>query len=155
MKTQTPLRSIAALSALGDKPVRFVLPDGGRIPDHAHITEVGRIDREFLDCGGKRRKTLFCCLQAWVADDTEHRLPARKLAAIIGRALHPLGLGDLPVEIEYEDGLISQFPVVSVAAGEAVTVHLGTKHTDCLAKEVCLPPALLPPEHCAPGSGCC
>ena len=146
----------ALLSALGDKPVRFVLPDGGRIPDHAHITEVGRVDREFLDCGGERRKTSFCCLQAWVADDTEHRLPARKLAAIIGRALEPLGLESLPVEIEYEDGVISQFPVVSVGAGDMVTVHLGTKHTDCLAKEVCLPPAAgSAAECCAPGSKCC
>jgi hypothetical protein len=146
----------ALLSALGDKPVRFVLPDGGRIPDHAHITEVGRVDREFLDCGGERRKTSFCCLQAWVADDTEHRLPARKLAAIIGRALEPLRLARLPVEIEYEDGVISQFPVVSVGAGELVTVHLGTKHTDCLAKEVCLPPAAgSAAACCAPGSNCC
>ncbi len=144
------------LSAFGDKPVRFLLPDGGRIPDHAHITEVGRVDREFLDCGGERRKTSFCCLQAWVADDTEHRLPARKLAAIIGRALDPLGLASLPVEIEYEDGVISQFPVVSVGAGDMVTVHLGTKHTDCLAKEVCLPPAAgSAAECCAPGSNCC
>ena len=145
----------ALLSALGDKPVRFVLPDGGRIPDHAHITEVGRVDREFLDCGGERRKTSFCCLQAWVADDTGHRLPARKLSDIIGRALEPLDLGALPVEVEYEDGFISQFPVVSVAAGETVTIHLGTKHTDCLAKEVCLPPVVSSSECCAPGSGCC
>jgi hypothetical protein len=90
-----------------------------------------------------------------VADDTDHRLPARKLAAIIDRALEPLGLAGLPVEIEYEDGLISQFPVASVSAGEAVTVHLGTKHTDCLAKEVCLPPAKPTADRCAPGSGCC
>jgi hypothetical protein len=145
----------ALLSASAEKTVRFILPDGGRIPDHAHITEVGRVDREFLDCGGERRKTSFCCLQAWVADDTEHRLAAGKLASIIGRALEPLGLAGLPVEIEYEDGVISQFPVVSVGAGEVVTIHLGTKHTDCLAKEVCLPPAG-PSSGCGtPGSGCC
>jgi hypothetical protein len=144
----------ALLSAFGDKPVRFILPDGGRIPDHAHITEVGRVDREFIDCGGELRKTSFCCLQAWVADDTDHRLPARKLAAIIERALQPLGLASLPVEIEYEDGVISQFPVQSVAAGDTVTVHLGTKHTDCLAKEVCLPSSV-PDACCAPGAGCC
>lgn len=144
----------ALLSAFGDKSVRFILPDGGRIPDHAHITEVGRVDREFLDCGGELRKTSFCCLQAWVADDTDHRLPAGKLVAIIERALQPLGLAGLPVEIEYEDGVISQFPVQSVGAGEAVTVHLGTKHTDCLAKDVCLPPSA-PDACCTPGSGCC
>ena len=145
----------ALLSALGDKPVRFVLPDGGRIPDHAHITEVGRVDREFLDCGGERRKTSFCCLQAWVADDTDHRLPSGKLAEIIGRALEPLGLGGLPVEIEYEDGYVSQFPVVSLETGDVVLVRLGTKHTDCLAKDVCLPPAAVGDSCCTPGSGCC
>jgi hypothetical protein len=90
-----------------------------------------------------------------VADDTDHRLPARKLAAIIERALPPLGLAALPVEIEYEDGLITQFPVISVGAGEAVVVQLGSKHTDCLAKEVCLTAAAPSAECCAPGSGCC
>ncbi|MEX1110287.1 MAG: DUF6428 family protein [Chthoniobacterales bacterium] len=145
----------ALLSTFGDKPLRFILPDGGRVPDHAHITEVGRVDREFLDCGGEHRKTSFCCLQAWVADDTDHRLSAGKLAAIIARALEPLGLANLPVELEYEDGLVSQFPVVSVGADEVVTVHLGTKHTDCLAKEICLPPSAGSADYCPPGSGCC
>ena len=145
----------ALLAAFGEKPVSFVLPDGGRIPDHAHITEVGRIDREFLDCGGVMRRSSFCCLQAWVADDTDHRLYAGKLTAIISRALEPLGLAALPVEIEFEDGLISQFPLVSVSAGDAVVLHLGAKHTDCLAKEICLPvPGAA--EGCGtPGSGCC
>jgi hypothetical protein len=143
----------SALAAGGDLPVRFLLPDGGLVPAHAHVTEVGRVDREFLDCGGERRKTSFCCLQAWVAGDTDHRLPARKLAAILGRALEPLGLGGLPVEVEYEDGMISQFPVVSVTLEDsAVALRLGRKHTDCLAKDVCLPPAA---GGCAPGAGCC
>jgi len=64
-------------------------------------------------------------------------------------------LAGLPVEIEYEDGFISQFPVVSIGAGDAVDVHLGTKHTDCLAKDVCLPSATPTSERCSPGSGCC
>lgn len=145
----------ALLAAFGEKPVSFVLPDGGRIPAHAHITEVGRIDREFLDCGGVLRRTSFCCLQAWVADDTDHRLSAGKLVTIIGRALEPLGLAALPVEVEYEDGLISQFPVVSVSAGDVVVLHLGTKHTDCLAKEICLPVPGAAEGSCKPDSGCC
>jgi hypothetical protein len=89
-----------------------------------------------------------------VADDKDHRLPARKLAVIIDRALEPLRLGDLPVEIEYEDGFISQFPVIAVDGSDAVIIHLGTKHTDCLAKDVCLPPAASATS-CSPGSGCC
>src|SRR4051812_20779768 len=47
----------------------FVLPDGDRIPAHAHITEVGRIDKRFIDCGGTIRSLANCTLQAWVAED--------------------------------------------------------------------------------------
>ncbi len=146
---------VGLLAAAGEKDVRFLLPDGGFIPAHAHITEVGRVDREFLDCGGELRKTSFCCLQSWVADDEDHRLPAAKLASIIRRALEPLGLSGLQVEIEYEDGYVSQFPVVSLETGDVVLVRLGTKHTDCLAKEVCLPPAAVGDSCGDPGSGCC
>ena len=47
---------------------------------------------------------------------------------------------DLPVEVEYEAGVISQAPLagVSVVNG-ALQLQLGAKHTDCLAKDVCLP----------------
>lgn len=143
------------LGAAGAKEVRFLLPDGGLVPAHAHITEVGRVDREFLDCGGELRKTSFCCLQAWVANDEDHRLPAAKLSSIIRRALEPLRLSGLPVEIEYEDGFVSQFPVVSMETDDVALIRLGTKHTDCLAKDVCLPPSASDDPCCSPGSGCC
>ena len=135
--------------------LRFLLPDGGIVPAHAHITEVGRVDKTFFDCGATFRKTSFLCLQAWVADDIEHRLPAGKLADIIERAA-PLFQGDdLEVELEYEDGLISQFPVQSLSVdGEFVVVFLSTKHTDCLAKDICLVPSQ-ESEGCCVGSGCC
>ena len=135
--------------------LRFLLPDGGIVPAHAHITEVGRVDKTFFDCGATFRKTSFLCLQAWVADDIDHRLPAGKLADIIDRA-EPLFQGDdLEVELEYEDGLISQFPVQSLSVdAESVVVFLSTKHTDCLAKDICLAPAQ-ESEGCCSGSGCC
>jgi len=100
-------------------------------------------------------KSRFFCLQAWVADDTDHRLPAGKLADIIDLAA-PLFQGDdLDVELEYEDGLISQFPVESLAVdAESVVVFLSTKHTDCLAKDICLAPAQ-ESEGCCSGSGRC
>ncbi|MBJ7326945.1 MAG: hypothetical protein JHC52_06325 [Chthoniobacterales bacterium] len=133
----------------------FVLPDGGMIPPHAHVTEVGRVDRRFLDCGATLRQTSFCCLQTWVADDTHHRLTAGKLAGILGRATQPLDLAELPLEVEYEDGFISQFPVISGRAHEdALVFELGLKHTDCLAKELCLPPAK-DDGACCGDSGCC
>ncbi|MEI8292690.1 MAG: DUF6428 family protein [bacterium] len=146
------------VQALEDSPLltlRFVLPDGGLIPEHAHITEVGRVDKTFLDCGGTLRKLSSFCLQAWVADDTDHRLNAGKLVDILKRALPLLGGEDLNVELEYEDGIVSQFPVQSVSAsGDSMFILLGTKHTDCLAKDICLPPAKNV-DGCSPGSGCC
>ena len=152
------MKSSAFVSSLKQNPthnLKFVLPDGGIIPSYAHITEVGRVDKTFFDCGATFRKSSFLCLQAWVADDTDHRLPAGKLADIIDRAA-PLFQGeDLEVELEYEDGLISQFPVESLSVdGESVAVFLSTKHTDCLAKDICLAPAQ-ESEGCCSGSGCC
>lgn len=136
--------------------LRFLLPDGGMIQPHAHITEVGRVDKTFLDCGGTVRKTSFLCLQAWVADDLDHRLPAGKLAEIIERATPILGADDLPVELEYEDGLLSQFPVTGARAeGDVLLFALSAKHTDCLAKELCLPPAPAGDSGCCGGTGCC
>ena len=149
----TEFRSLLALHP--DARIVFVLPDGGMIPRHAHVTEVGRVDRRFLDCGGTLRQTSFCCLQTWVADDTQHRLTAGKLASILERAAQPLDLGDLSVEIEYEDGFISQFPVEAGGVDEgALVFKLGLKHTDCLAKELCLPPGK-DDGACCEGSGCC
>ncbi len=132
----------------------FVLPDGGIIPAHAHITEAGRVDKSFIDCGGAVRRVSACTLQAWVADDTEHRIQPGKLASVLDLAA-PLFLGDdLDVEVEYEDGYLSQFPVLEArATASALLLQLGTKHTDCLAKDVCLPNNAAPAESC--GTGCC
>ena len=130
----------ASLQSSPTHPLRFVLPDGDVIAAHAHITEVGRIDKTFIDCGGTVRKVSTCSLQAWVADDTDHRLEPGQLAMILDKASPILSGEDLDVEIEYEDCQISQFPVESVAATDGgLEFHLGTKHTDCLAKDVCLP----------------
>jgi hypothetical protein len=152
------MKTSLLLKTLRDHPERhlqFLLPDGGFIPIHAHITEVGRVDKTFLDCGATVRKVSTLCLQSWVADDVDHRLPAAKLADIIERAAPILGDEDLDVEIEYEEGFISQFPIESAKQqGDLIVFTLGSKHTDCLAKEICLPK---PQESssCCSGTGCC
>src|SRR6476620_3328794 len=140
----------AHLEAHPQAQLRFVLPDGDVIAAHAHITEVGRVDKSFIDCGGTIRRNSACSLQAWVAEDVDHRLSPGKLAGVLDLAA-PLFLGDdLPVEIEYEDCAISQFPVLSVSqeAEGVLRFVLGSKHTDCLAKELCLPQA-------QEGASCC
>ncbi|MEO7319823.1 MAG: DUF6428 family protein [Chthoniobacteraceae bacterium] len=132
----------------------FILPDGDLVPAHFHITEAGRVDKSFIDCGSPLRRTATCSLQAWVAADLDHRFTPGKLAGV-PKAADPLFLGaDLDVEIEYEDCAISQFPVhEATAKGSTLSFHLGAKHTDCLAKDVCLPQAAV--GECCGATGCC
>jgi hypothetical protein len=161
--TITPF--LAALHAHAEKPVSLLLPDGGFVPAHFHITEVGHVTKRFIDCGGTRRTQETCLLQTWVHDDLDHRLTAGKLAAIFSHAGDLLPHHDLPVEIEYEDYVVAQFPVESASVIDgALTFHLGLKHTDCLARGICLPGECAPAapvavsattSSCTPGSGCC
>jgi hypothetical protein len=146
------------LQAAASHELHFVMPDGGRIPVHAHITEVGRTDRRFLDCGGTLRNVASCTLQAWVAEDIEHRLLPGKLLAILERAEPILEIDGLDVEVEYEDGFLSQFPVLGAKTVDGILeFHLGTKHTDCLARELCLPAEAADGAEscCQVGGGCC
>ena len=118
----------------------IVLPDGTAVPRHFHVTEVGHVAKHFVDCGGTFRASESCVLQTWTAAEADdgHRLTAGKLARILGLAQRILPSDDLPVEVEYEAGRISQFPVESVSGGNAgLTLQLAAKHTDCLAREKC------------------
>lgn len=139
-----------------DLKLAFLLPDGSAIPAHAHVTEVGRVDKTFLDCGGDPHRDSTCQLQTWVAEDVDHRLTAGKLRNIFDLAASLLGDEDLDVEVEFEPKWISQFPVESASAHEGVlTFQLGSKHTDCLAKETCLTELYPEKSDCCGSSGCC
>jgi hypothetical protein len=152
----------AHLRAHPDHALNFILPDGRRLPAHVHVTEAGHVTKRCVDCGGTFRTEESCVLQAWTGreHDDGHRLPAGKLAKILEIAAPILPSGELPVEIEFETGVVSQYPVESVAAGPTeLALQLGTKHTDCLAKEKCGvgPETVVEPagESCCAGSGCC
>jgi hypothetical protein len=135
--TITELKDVLNLNP--DKGLKFVLPNKETIPARFHITEVGHVQKNFIDCGGTRRTTSACVLQAWVAThDEDHALSAGKLASILKLAKKILPSEDLAVEVEFEAPYISQFPIASAeTSGDALVFRLGTKHTDCLAKEQC------------------
>ncbi len=131
------------LQAHPDKPFHLVLPGGSAVPVSFHITEVGYVTKKFIDCGGRLHTVQTCQLQAWLGSDTDHRLYAGKMAGVLrlaeAKGVLPAG-EDLEVEIEYEDAALSQHPVAGYAVTpEAVVLTLAAKHTDCLAKEFCLP----------------
>jgi hypothetical protein len=138
---------------------RLRLPDGGAVPVSFHITEVGRVEKTFLDCGGTLRHTTTCQLQVWVGADYDHRIETGKMAGILAKARELLADDSVPVEIEYEDRVISQYTISGAEiTPEAVILNLAHKHTECLAPELCgLPP--LPGKKsagpCCGPSGCC
>ena len=140
-----------ALAKCPESVVRFALPNGAAVPAHAHVTEVARIDKHFVDCGGTVRQESMCRLQTWVASDEDHRLNAGKLLRILEKAKPLLKSEDLEVDVEHEVGYISQFLVEGVSAsGLEVTLQLGTRHTACLAIDQCCPPGATAGEQCCP-----
>jgi hypothetical protein len=131
------------LSENSRRNIRFVLPTGSKVPPHAHVTEVARMDKRFIDCGGTFRTETLCRLQTWFADDTDHRLTAGKLLAILDKSASFLETENLEVDVEHEAPFISQFPISKAETeDEVLMVQLGVKHTACLAEEKCLPPNL-------------
>ena len=119
------------------KNIRFVLPDGDPVPADFHVTEVGHVVKNFIDCGGSVRRQETCLLQAWVAgNDPDHRLSGAKLANILELSGKVIPSDQL--EVEYEACSVAQYKVESAAAaGNELLFQLAHKHTDCLAREAC------------------
>jgi hypothetical protein len=117
--------------------MHIMLPDGTFVPSHFHVTEVGKVNKKFIDCGGTHREINSCVLQVWVAHDVDHRLKSDKLAKILNLAT-PILEDDLPLEIEYGSEYVSQYPVGSVeVTPKGLLLLLGSKHTECLAPDKC------------------
>jgi hypothetical protein len=145
--------------------VRFILPNGESVPAHAHVTEVARIEKRFIDCGGTLRNDSLCRLQTWFSDDVDHRLTAGKLAKSLEKATAILQSDDLDIDVEHEVVYITQFPLdaVEVSANE-ITFRLVERHTACLALDKCKPapqplsdlnPLKFNFRENQPSSGCC
>jgi len=147
---------VEALNKADGRIVRFELPTTSLLTPHVHVTEVARIDKKFVDCGGTLRTDSSCRLQVYQADDTEHRITAAKFAQILAKGAGVLGSTNLPVEVEVEAPYLSVFPVIASRLEEKqVVISLGIRHTACLAEDVCFPVNLQNKSACAPGSGCC
>tara|TARA_R110002020_G_scaffold271085_2_gene486341 strand:- start:733 stop:1200 length:468 start_codon:yes stop_codon:yes gene_type:complete len=140
--------------------IAFQLPNGELVPNHFHVTEVGKINKKFIDCGGTLRNEEVVNFQLWNAEDYDHRLHPEKLLNIIELSERVLEIGDLEIEVEYQAETIGKFGLDF----DGTHFLLTTKQTDCLAKDQCGIPAEKPKKKlaeiqtansCAPGSGCC
>lgn len=141
------------------KTIGFQLPNGELVPSHFHVTEVGKITKHFIDCGGTVRDEEVVNFQLWNANDYDHRLHPEKLINIIELSEKVLGIEDLEVEVEYQGETIQKFGLEFDGYGFLLT----SKQTDCLAKDKCGIPAEKPKvklselqtTNCSPNSGCC
>lgn len=127
-----------ALKNNPDKELNFYLPDSERIPQHFHITDVGSVVRNFIDCGGQTRTEQYVQIQLWLGADTDHRLTTDTADKILQQSQPVLNLlPDLShseVMIEYKRDLISQYPIESIKeTGTEINVFLGNLDTQCLA----------------------
>ncbi len=112
----------------------FTFLDGRQVPSHFHVTEVGKISKKFIDCGGTIRQESRINFQLWDADDYDHRLHPEKLLKIITLSQEKLQIDDqLEVEVEYQDETIGKYDL-SYDQGHFVLIP---QRTDCLAKDKC------------------
>jgi hypothetical protein len=127
---------------------RFVLPDGDFIPAHAHVTEVGHVVKNFIDCGGVMGKSETVLLQTHVGGDTNHRLKSGRFAKILQLGERVLPRDQLEVEVEYDCCVVAQYPISEAKlAGDQLRVILGKRQTQCLAQAR--------RKAAAPVGGCC
>ncbi|WP_139956413.1 DUF6428 family protein [Flavicella sediminum] len=138
--------------------IGFQLPNGTLVPSNFHVTEVGKISKHFIDCGGTVRTEEVANFQLWNANDYDHRLHPEKLIHIIELSEKTLAIGDLEIEVEYQAETIGKFGLDF----DGKNFLLTSKQTDCLAKDQCgIPEEKLEiistpaANTCTPGGGCC
>lgn len=125
-KNQLPLLDHLAFQTENKHPV----------PPHFHLTEMGRITKHFIDCGGKEQNQQLVNFQLWAAEDVNHRLTPEKLSGIIKQTQRILNIpDDLEIEIEYQFDTIGKYGLDF----EAGVFVLTKKKTACLASDRCAP----------------
>jgi hypothetical protein len=141
--------------------IKFQLPNGNFVPKHFHVTEVGMVTKNFIDCGGTVRAEKKINFQLWEAGDFDHRLAPQKLLNIIQLSEKILGLEDLEVEVEYQGETIGKYGIDFNGFNFMLTSTL----TACLAQDQCgipvekskikLSDINVQSNSCTPGGGCC
>lgn len=140
----------------------FLKPDGSQVPSHFHLTEIGQIDKKFIDCGGVVRHEKAVSMQLWESVDFWHRLEPSKALHIVDLSETKLGIEDAEIEVEYQADTIGKYGL-DFADGKFL---LTSKNTTCLASDSCGVPVekvkvklgelkQKAQSCCTPGGGCC
>lgn len=146
----------------GISELNFELPNGALVPKHFHVTEVGQVNKHFIDCGGTVRRERAVNFQLWEAGDFDHRLAPKKLNDIITLSEKVLAIEDAEIEVEYQSDTIGKYGLEFNGRNFLLT----QKQTACLASDKCGIPedkqkvklsdlSAKNGSCCTPGSGCC
>ncbi len=134
------------------KDLNFILPNGDYIPHHFHITEIGLITKQYIDCGWVERNEQVVSMQIRVAWDTEHRLSPQKLLKIIQLSESFIKNESLQIEFEYQENTIGKFSIDFTWAD----FQLKPLFTNCLAQDKCgIQPSQIPTQKSCCWWGCC
>ena len=140
--------------------IGFQLPNGTFVSSHFHVTEVGKVTKDFIDCGGKVRNETVINFQLWEQNDYDHRLHPEKLINIIALSEKMFMFEDLEIEVEYQgEETIGKYNLDF----DGVHFLLTSKVTACLALEACgisvektkVNISEVQSSCCDPSSGCC
>ncbi|MEC4048513.1 DUF6428 family protein [Flavobacterium sp. SUN046] len=140
----------------------IALTDGQLVPSHFHITEMGLLTKNYIDCGNTIRQEHYLSFQVWFAGDLEHRLLPSKVFKIMDASQALIGDNDLDIEVEYQmESTIGKFGIEF----ENGIFILTPKETTCLAQDHCGIPQdkmkvplgawKAKTSCCAPDSNCC
>jgi hypothetical protein len=135
----------------------FIQLSGIPVEAHYHITEIGLVLKDYVDCGGVVSQERKASMQIWLANDTEHRLSKEKLLGIIEKSEQLFDLKDEELEVEFQGQTIESYGLSTQDSG----FQFIAKQTTCLAQDHCgisnaqLPDDLKKNSCCAPNSGCC
>lgn len=112
----------------------FQLPNKSIVPEHFHVTEVGLVTRNFIDCGGTVRESKVVNFQLWEARDFDHRLAPKKLLDIIDLSERTFNIdAEMEIEVEYQGETIGRYGL----AFNGISFLLTATLTDCLAPDSC------------------
>ena len=140
--------------------ISFQLPNGTFVSSHFHVTEVGKVTKDFIDCGGKVRNETVLNFQLWEQNDYDHRLHPEKLTQIIELSEKMFRFEDLEIEVECQgEETIGKYNLDF----DGVHFLLTSKVTACLALEACgisvektkVNISEVQSSCCDPSSGCC
>ena len=136
--------------------IEFILPNGEVVPSHVHVTEIGHLNKHFIDCGGIIREEQAINFQLFTSTDYDHKLEPEKLSSILEVSTRKLNLPDAEIEVEYQGRTVEKYGL-EFDAGRFL---LSSKMTDCLATDKCRVPEIETQSGaqiyaCEPEAGCC